>query len=98
MQRIGLNLGIGLAIIPLAIWIARRYGERLGRSRILEHLADDIAGLSLTTAMGHLERDRAVRGSDLMGELTAAGTLLAPPSAFMNRRFFARIPGVSRVP
>jgi hypothetical protein len=49
------NIGVGLATIPLAVWIARRYSERLGGSRFLKHLADDIAGRSLATAMGHLE-------------------------------------------
>ena len=52
---VGLNLAVGLAVIPLAIWVAHRYAERLGRSRILKHLADDLAGRSLTMAMAHLE-------------------------------------------
>jgi hypothetical protein len=52
---VALNLGIGLTALLLVIWIARRHAEQLGGSRILEHLADDIAGRSLATAMGHLD-------------------------------------------
>jgi hypothetical protein len=52
---LALNLGFGLATLVLLVWVAHRYAERLGGSRFLKHLADDIAGRSLTTAMGFLE-------------------------------------------
>jgi hypothetical protein len=52
---VALNLGFGLAALLLAIWIARRHVDRLGGSRILKHLADDVAGRSVATAMGHLD-------------------------------------------
>ncbi len=50
-----LNLGVCLAPIPLAIWVARRYAGSFHSSRILEYLADIIAGRSLATARSLLE-------------------------------------------
>lgn len=52
---VALNLGFGLAALLLVIWIARRHAERLGGSRILKQLADDIAGRSLAMALSHLD-------------------------------------------
>jgi len=52
---VALNLGFGLATIPLLVWIARHCAERLGGSRFLKYLADDIAGRSLATAIGFVE-------------------------------------------
>ncbi len=52
---IAANLGFGLAMIPLVIWIARRFATRFEGSRILKHLADDIAGRSLGRAMDLLD-------------------------------------------
>jgi hypothetical protein len=52
------NLVFGLAVIPLAILIARRYAGRLRGSRFMQRLADDIAGRSLVTAMGFLDEIR----------------------------------------
>jgi hypothetical protein len=51
---IAANLAFGLAAIPLAIVIARRYSARFEDSPLLQHLADDIAGRSLTVARDHL--------------------------------------------
>ena len=53
---VGLNLAFGLAVIALALWIARRHAGWLGRSRLLQRLADDIAGRSLLAAAGHLDQ------------------------------------------
>ena len=55
---IAANLAFGLAVIPLAISIARRYSARIENSPLLKHLADDIAGRSLITARDHLEEIR----------------------------------------
>lgn len=49
------NLAFGLAVIPLAIWVARRFGDRFERSRIGKSLADDIAGRSLVSTMAELD-------------------------------------------
>lgn len=55
---VALNLAFGLAFIPLAIGISRRCSERFEGSFFLKHLADDVAGRSLATAMGQLEEIR----------------------------------------
>jgi hypothetical protein len=49
------NLALGVAVIPLTVWLTHRYAEQLGRSPWMERLADDIAGRSLATAKGHLD-------------------------------------------
>jgi hypothetical protein len=58
------NVAFGLAIVPLARWIARRYGERLRQTSVVRRLADDIAGRSLVAAEGFLaELGRLERGA-----------------------------------
>lgn len=52
---IALNVALGVAVIPLAIWIARRHAGWFRNSRVMQQLADDIAGRSLTRATGHLD-------------------------------------------
>ena len=49
------NVAFGLAVIPLAIWVTRRFGDRFERSRIGRRLADDIAGRSLVSTMAELD-------------------------------------------
>jgi hypothetical protein len=48
------NLALGIAAIPILLWLARRYGERLARRPLLRRLADDVAGRNLTAALEHL--------------------------------------------
>jgi len=48
------NIAFGLAVIPLGLWAARRLAGRLSPN-FLQRLADDVAGRSLATALGHLE-------------------------------------------
>lgn len=48
------NLLLGVAAIPLLLWLARRYGERLAGRPLLKRLADDVAGRNLTAALDHL--------------------------------------------
>ena len=55
---IAANLAFGLAVIPLAIFVARRYATRIENFALLRHLADDIAGRSLTAATRQLEEIR----------------------------------------
>lgn len=55
---IALNLALGLAVIPLAIWIARRHAEQVSGSPLLNHVSDAIAGRSLAAARAHLEEIR----------------------------------------
>ncbi len=44
----------GLAVIPVAIWLSRRFGDRLGRSPAVERLLKDIAGHHLIAATAFL--------------------------------------------
>ncbi len=48
----------GLAVIPVAIAIAKRYGPRLARATPVRALADEIAGRSLATALNALDAVR----------------------------------------
>jgi hypothetical protein len=50
------NVLFGLAVIPLAIWIARRYADRMGRSPLAQRLLRDLAGTNLNAAAGFLSR------------------------------------------
>ena len=52
------NIALGIAFIPLAIWISRRYGERLSRSSIVRHITDSIAGRDIAAAREYLEKLR----------------------------------------
>lgn len=44
------NLVFGLAIIPLALWLSRKFGDRMGRSPLLQSLMRDLAGHNLNAA------------------------------------------------
>jgi hypothetical protein len=57
------NIAGGIAFIPLAMWLSRRYGERLSRSSIVRHIADSIAGRDIAAAREYLEKLRRF-GSD----------------------------------
>ena len=48
------NLAVGLALIPLAIWASRKFGDRVGRSPIIQRLMRELAGYNLNAAMGRL--------------------------------------------
>jgi hypothetical protein len=50
------NIAFGIAFIPLAMWISRRYGERLSGSSIVRHVADSIAGRGIAVAREVLEK------------------------------------------
>lgn len=58
------NIAAGIAFIPFAMWLSRRYGERLSRSSIVRHIADSIAGRDIAAARDYLEKLRRF-GSDL---------------------------------
>jgi hypothetical protein len=55
------NIAGGLAVIPLAIWLSRRYGERFSRSSIVRHIADSITGRDIAAAREYLEKLRRFR-------------------------------------
>jgi serine/threonine-protein kinase len=50
------NVVFGLAVIPLAIWIARRYADRMERSPLAQRLLRDLAGYNLNAAARFLSR------------------------------------------
>lgn len=49
------NVLFGVAIIPLMLWVSRRYAEHWQRSSFMHHLMDDIAGRSLNEATTFLD-------------------------------------------
>jgi len=49
------NLLAGLAVIPLALWISRRFAGRMERSPFVQRLMRDLAGYSLAAAAGVLQ-------------------------------------------
>jgi len=52
------NVAFGVAVIPLSVWVARRYGERLSRTSAMRHIADSIAGRDIAAAREYLEKLR----------------------------------------
>ncbi|MCG8468240.1 MAG: hypothetical protein MJB57_08515 [Gemmatimonadetes bacterium] len=44
------NFGLGVAVLLLAIWLSRRYGERARESALARRVADGLAGRSLVEA------------------------------------------------
>jgi hypothetical protein len=52
------NVAFGFAVIPLAVFVARRYGRQLGQSTLMRSLADEIAGVSLVSALNSLDTIR----------------------------------------
>src|SRR3984957_18331735 len=53
---LALNLLLGVAVIPVAIWASRKYGDRLGRSWLMRRVAEEIAGRELRVAMDSLAK------------------------------------------
>jgi hypothetical protein len=52
------NIAGGIAFIPLAIWLSRRYGERLSKNSAVRYFADSIAGRDIAEARAYLEKLR----------------------------------------
>jgi hypothetical protein len=50
------NIAGGIAFIPLAMWISRRYGERLSRLPVVGYIADSIAGRDIAAAREYIEK------------------------------------------
>jgi len=48
------NLVFGLSLIPPAIWVSKRFSDRMDRSPFIQRLMNDIAGHNLTAAEGFL--------------------------------------------
>jgi hypothetical protein len=47
---LAVNVLFGLAIIPMAIWVSRKFGDRMGRSPIIQGLMRELAGYNLNAA------------------------------------------------
>ncbi|MGA2738976.1 MAG: hypothetical protein ABSG65_16180 [Bryobacteraceae bacterium] len=48
------NLLVGLAIIPLAIWLSKKFAGRMGRAPMIQRFMKDLAGYNLNAAAGFL--------------------------------------------
>jgi hypothetical protein len=53
---LALNFLLGVAVIPVAIWVSRKYGDRLGRSWLMRRVAEEIAGRDLRVAIDSLAK------------------------------------------
>lgn len=51
---LAVNVLFGLAIIPLLIWVSRKFGDRMGRSPVIQRLMRALAGHDLNAATGFL--------------------------------------------
>jgi hypothetical protein len=47
---LAVNVLFGLAIIPMAIWASRKFGDRMGRSPSIQRLMRELAGYNLNAA------------------------------------------------
>jgi hypothetical protein len=50
------NIAVGLAIIPLAIWVSKKFGTRMGGSPVMQRLMRELAGYNLNAATGFLAK------------------------------------------
>jgi hypothetical protein len=53
---LAVNVLFGLAIIPLAIWVSRKFGDRMDRSPMIQRLMRALAGYDLNAATGFLAK------------------------------------------
>jgi hypothetical protein len=48
------NVAFGLLVLAIGVWVARRYGERMGNSAVGQRFLRDLAGYNLNAASGFL--------------------------------------------
>jgi len=48
------NLALGLALIPAAVWVSRKFGDRMDRSPAVQRLMRELAGYNITAASDRL--------------------------------------------
>lgn len=53
---LALNVGVGLLFIPVAVWLARRVGQRFAGSAVFQRWTDALAGGDVVAARGFLEK------------------------------------------
>jgi hypothetical protein len=55
-EYLAANVLVGWAIIPLALWLSRKFSDRMGRSPIIQRLMKDLAGYNLNAATAFLAK------------------------------------------
>jgi hypothetical protein len=50
------NALFGVAVIPVMVWVSRRYADRMAQSPFVQRLMNDMAGRSLTAAKAFLDQ------------------------------------------
>ena len=50
------NVVFGLSLIPLAVWLSKKFSDRVGRSPFIQRLMEDIAGHNLNVATTFLSK------------------------------------------
>jgi hypothetical protein len=50
------NIAFGLCLIPLAVWLSKTFGERMGRHPFIQRVMDDLAGRNLNGASEFISR------------------------------------------
>ena len=55
-EYLAANVLVGWAIIPLALWLSRKFSDRMGRSPIIQRLMRDLAGYNLNAATTFLAK------------------------------------------
>jgi hypothetical protein len=50
------NVLFGLALVPLTLWLSKKFGHRMGRSSFIQQLMKDIAGDNLSAAGAFVTR------------------------------------------
>jgi hypothetical protein len=48
------NVGMGLALIPAAIWVSRKFGDRMDHSPAVQRFMRELAGYNMTAASDFL--------------------------------------------
>jgi hypothetical protein len=51
---LAINLAAGLAIIPPAIWVSKRFGDRIGRAPMMQRVMRELAGYNMNAATDFL--------------------------------------------
>jgi hypothetical protein len=55
---LAVNALAGIAVIPLALWMSKRFGPHVSHSSFVRTLMDDLAGRSLLAALASLDTIR----------------------------------------
>lgn len=62
---LSVNIAAGLAVIPLAIWVSKRFADRMGRSPAIQALMRELAGYNLNAATDFLATLSAFEKEDV---------------------------------